>query len=258
MAASDNDNNLIKNNVTYEIDHVNKRIKVKQVDQENVFMRVLKPAQEIFDEDLDCYHQFPGVITSLVFPRLNLNDIVDVLLSDNTLYSCRADRVCFNFHICNKRVVFGSLIALHITNADLLEKLYIGSPVFVNNKFVSIITAFHRYVNDNDKEEYLVPITGVRESSQVSGHLKTPYGVHVEKLRPNMSVYGNKQLPYDKIKRYALEQHNAIPLNKEIQEHVVIFYNDKEVRLTYNRINYELLHLRMNGPLIEPNSMYYK
>lgn len=241
-----------KNNVFYKIDHQNRSVELIKTDDQDIFVRVFKPGQEIFDESLNDHHQFPGVAVSIIFPRLELNSIVDVLLNDHTLYSCKADRICLNYHICNKRLILGTLISVHVNNKDLLEKIYIGAPIFKDNKLISVVTSLH-YINN---EEVLMPITGIREHLQISADLKTNYGLDVEKLLPNMSVYGNKQLTYKEIKQYAIDQEKNIVCHDD-KENYKLFYNDKEVRLTFNKGNKQIQHWRMPGPLVQSNNTYF-
>ncbi|AAA66766.1 P26 [Bombyx mandarina nucleopolyhedrovirus S2] len=235
-------------NIKYAIDPTNK-IVIEQVDNVDAFVHILEPGQEVFDETLSQYHQFPGVVSSIIFPQLVLNTIISVLSEDGSLLTLKLENTCFNFHVCNKRFVFGNLPAA-VVNNETKQKLRIGAPIFAGKKLVSVVTAFHR-VGEN---EWLLPVTGIREASQLSGHMKVLNGVRVEKWRPNMSVYGTVQLPYDKIKQHALEQENKTP---NALESCVLFYKDSEIRITYNKGDYEIMHLRMPGPLIQPNTIYY-
>ncbi|ABM05420.1 P26 [Maruca vitrata nucleopolyhedrovirus] len=235
-------------NIKYAIDPTNK-IVIEQVDNVNVFVRTLEPGQEVFNETLSQYHQFPGVISSIIFPQVELNDEISVLTDDGSLLKLKLECTGFNFHVCNKRFVFGNLPAA-VVNCETKQKLRIGAPIFANEKLISVVTAFH-HVCEN---EWLLPVTGIREMSQMSGHMKAPNGVRVEKWRPGTSVYGTVQLPYDKIKQYALEQENKMP---NTLESCVIFFKDSEVRITYNKGEYEIMQLRVPGPLIQPNSAYY-
>ncbi|QCF61063.1 p26 [Troides aeacus nucleopolyhedrovirus] len=235
-------------NIKYAIDPTNK-IVIEQVDNVEAFVHILKPGQEVFDETLSQYHQFPGVVSSIIFPQLVLNTIISVLSEDGSLLTLKLENTCFNFHVCNKRFVFGNLPAA-VVNNETMQKMRIGSPIFAGEKLVSVVTAFHR-VGEN---ECLLPVTGIREASQLSGHMKVLNGVRVKKWRPNMSVYGTVQLPYDKIKQHVLEQENK---TRNALESCVLFYKDSEIRITYNKGDYEIMHLRMPGPLIQPNTIYY-
>ncbi|UZE89692.1 P26 [Parapoynx stagnalis nucleopolyhedrovirus] len=239
-----------KYNVLYKIDHNKKFVKLLKINNEVAFMRIFNPGQEIYDEDLNVYHQFPGVAVSTIFPRLEINTIVDVLLNDNTLFSCKADKISLNYHICNNRLILGVLITVHLNNKDVIDKLYLGAPIFKNNKLISVVTALH-YIKE---DEILMPITGIRNELQISADLKVTNGLPVEKLLPNMSVYGNKQLPYKEIKQFIIQQ-NKIPEN--VKENYKLFYNDSEVRLTFNRGNIQIQHWRMPGPLIQQINKNY-
>jgi hypothetical protein len=237
-----------KNNICYKIDHINKIVELKKINYKDVFIRIFKPGQEVFDEELNVCHQFPGVASSIVLPGLKYDSVVDVMLNDHTLYSCKANKTSFNYHICNKRLILGTLISVHVKNKDLMKKIYIGAPIFKDNNLVSVVTALHR-VKDG---EFLMPVTGIRESSQISADLKTDRGLSVEKLLPDRSVYGNKQLPYEEIKQYAIDQ-DKTHINENACENYKLFYNDQEVRITFNRGNKQIQHWRMPGPLVQLN-----
>jgi Nucleopolyhedrovirus p26 protein len=242
-----------KYNVFYKIDHDKKLVKLLKIDNKVAFIRIFSPGQEVYDEDLNVYHQFPGVAVSTIFPPLEINSSVDVLLNDNTLFNCKADRISLNYHICNRRLILGVLVTVHIiNNKDVIDKLYLGAPIFKDNKLISIITALDHIKND----EVLIPITGIRNESQISADLTVNHGLPMEKLLPNMSVYANKQLPYKEIKQYIIHQNN-IPLPQNAKENYKLFYNNSEVRLTYNKGEKQIQHWRMPGPLIQQRNKNY-
>ncbi|AOT85490.1 p26 [Cyclophragma undans nucleopolyhedrovirus] len=248
--------------VDYETRHAAQRIEIKRVDGVDVFIRVFNPGQEVFDEALDDYHQFPGVATSIVFKQPSLRSEASVMLNDGTLHSAFINEVCFNFHVCNKRFVFGTVSAMQI-NRRVRDKLYTGSPIFQDNKLISAVTGFH-YINE---DHYLMAVTGVRESTLVSGHLTAANGVRVEKRLPNMSIYGARQLPYDRIKAFILETQQKRQQQQQQQQQTtvlslstdvcVIFYDDTEVRITYSNNGCETLHLRLPGVLMQSKVFYY-
>ncbi|AGA16284.1 p26 protein [Thysanoplusia orichalcea nucleopolyhedrovirus] len=226
-----------------------KKMEIKQIDDVDAFVQVIEPGQEVFNETFNEYHQFPGVVSSIVFPQLALDTIVNILTEDGSLHTAKLNHTCFNFHVCNKRFVFGNLPAA-IVNGETKRKLRIGAPIFANETLVSVVTAFHRI----DENEWMLPVTGIREATQFSGHMKVLNGVCVEKWRPNMSVYGTVQLPYDKIKQHAVEQ-KLPPMSAP--ESCVLFYKESEIRITFNRGDYEIIHFRLPGPLVQPSITYY-
>nr|AFS51896.1 DekiORF18 [Dendrolimus kikuchii nucleopolyhedrovirus] len=243
--------------VEYRTQHVTRTVEIKRVNGVDAFVHVFEPGHEVFEDTLNKYHQFPGVATSIAFKQPSLNSEVSVMLNDGTLHTAPVDTVCFNFHVCNKRFVFGTVPAMRI-DKRIRERVYEGSPIFQKEKLISAVTGFH-YVDDN---EYLMPVTGIREPTLVSGHLTAANGVRVEKWLPNMSIYGSRQLPYDKIKTYILEINQK--QQQQQQQHIssyedvcVIFYNDTEVRITHSINGCEQLHFRLSGVLMQPNVLYY-
>lgn len=232
-------------NVEIETDYSNNSMLVTKVNGENAFVKIFKPGQEINDEILNRYHQFPGIATSILFPQLHLHRNVQLLTSDHRLHDAELESVCFNFHVCNKRFVFGTLPAVIVDKRFV--NLYVGAPIFFNEKIVSIVTTLHEISNDR----WLVPVTGIREASLFSGHVKTNNGVRLEKWLPNTSIYGTKQLPYAEIKQYALEQEKTVIADAE--KSCVIFYKESEIRITWNQGEHELMHIRMTGPFVESN-----
>lgn len=212
-----------------------------QMGDRNVFVKVFEPGQEIFDQTLNQYHQFPGVATDIVFPQLSLGSTVDVLTASGT-YSGTLTTTCFNYHVCNKRFVFGVLPAFEVSR-EVRDHLCVGAPITCNDMLVSVVTTLYERADG----VWLVPVTGVRESSQVSGHAHVRNGVRAERLRVGRSVYGTVQLPYDQLKAYALSQ--TMPRG-EATESCMLFYNHSEVRITFNKNEFEVMHWRLPGPFV--------
>ncbi|ABF50262.1 p26 [Antheraea pernyi nucleopolyhedrovirus] len=212
-----------------------------QIGDRDVFVRVFEPGQEVFDETLDQYHQFPGVATDVVFPQVDTGATVSVHTAAGA-YSGPLTASCFNYHVCNKRFVFGVLPALEVP-ADVSPHLRVGAPILCNEQLVSVVTAVHERADG----VWLVPVTGVRGPHQVSGHARVCNGVRAERLRAGRSVYGAVQLPYDKLKTHALSQ--TAP-HAEASESCALFYNDSEVRITFNKGSFELMHWRLPGPFV--------
>lgn len=212
-----------------------------QMEDRNVFIKVFTPGQEIFDETLNQYHQFPGVATSIVFPQMSMGDTVNVFTT-NGGYSGKLTATCFNYHVCNNRFVFGNVPALEVPD-DVREYLHIGAPITCADRLVSVVTALFKRADG----VWLVPVTGIRESGQVSGHAHVRNGVRAERLRDGRSVYGPIQLPYRQIKAHALSQTSP---PTDASESCVLFYNDSEVRITFNKGDFELMHWRLPGPFV--------
>lgn len=238
-------------NIKYSIDSHTNQFLIHQVNNENAFVHVFQPGQEVFNESLNQYHQFPGVAASIIFPQLVLNTLVTVMIDHHSFFTLQLVKTCFNFHVCNRRFVFGNMPAA-LVNDDTKQRLRIGSPIFVDDKLVSVVTAFHR-VGEN---AWLMPVTGIREPSQVSGHMKVPNGVRIEKWRPDMSIYGTVQLPYKEIKQHILDQEKG-SVNTTLKDSCVLYYNTSEIRITQNRGDLEIMHLRLPGPLVQPHAAYY-
>lgn len=212
-----------------------------QIGGQEIFVKVFEPGQEVFDKSLDQHHQFPGVATSVVFPQLSIGTTVDVFTSSGA-YSGPLTTTCFNYHVCNKRFVFGSVPALEIP-ADVREHLQIGAPITCADRLVSVVTAVHRRADG----AWLLPVTGVRGPGQVSGHAHVSNGVRAERLRAGRSVYGPVQLPYKQLKAHALSQTTP---RADAAESCALFYNDSEVRITFNKGEFELMHWRLPGPFV--------
>ncbi|AHD25509.1 p26 [Choristoneura murinana nucleopolyhedrovirus] len=212
-----------------------------QMGDQNVFIQVLKPGQEVFDETLNQYHQFPGVVTSVVFPQLFMGTTVDVFMTSGA-YSGALTTTCFNYHVCNKRFVFGTVPALELPD-EVRNHLHVGAPITCDGRLVSVVTTVFRRADG----VWLLPVTGVRQSGQVSGHAHVRNGVRAERLSAGRSVYGTVQLPYDKLKAHALLQ--TAP-HAEAPESCALFYNDSEVRITFNKGSFELMHWRLPGPFV--------
>ncbi|AAB53351.1 p26 [Choristoneura fumiferana multiple nucleopolyhedrovirus] len=215
-----------------------------QMGDKNVFIKVLEPGQEVFDETLNQYHQFPGVVTSIVFPQLLTGTTVDVFTASGA-YSGTLTTTCFNYHVCNKRFVFGTVPALEVPD-EVRNHLHVGAPITCDDKLVSVVTTVFRRADG----VWLLPVTGVRQADQVSGHAFVQNGVRAERLGTGRSVYGTVQLPYDKLKAHALSQ--TAP-QAEASESCALFYNDAEVRITFNKGSFELMHWRLPGPFAGHN-----
>nr|ALR70774.1 p26 [Anticarsia gemmatalis multiple nucleopolyhedrovirus]ALR70932.1 p26 [Anticarsia gemmatalis multiple nucleopolyhedrovirus]ALR71089.1 p26 [Anticarsia gemmatalis multiple nucleopolyhedrovirus] len=212
-----------------------------QIGDRDVFVRVFEPGQEVFDETLDQYHQFPGVATDVVFPQLTTGATVSVHTAIGP-YSGPLTVSCFNYHVCNKRFVFGVMPALEVP-ADVHPHLRLGAPILCGEQLVSVVTAVYERADG----VWLVPVTGVREAHQVSGHARVCNGVRAERLRDGRSVYGTVQLPYNEVKAYALSQSTPAA---DARESCALFYNDSEVRITFSKGEFEQMHWRLPGPFV--------
>jgi hypothetical protein len=213
-----------------------------QIGDKQVFVRVFEPGQEVFDDTLNQYHQFPGVATEIVFPQLSMGSVVNVHTATGT-YSGTLTDTCFNYHVCNQRFVFGTLPALKVPD-DVRPHLRVGAPITsADHRLVSVVTAVHKCADGS----WLVPVTGVREPSLVSGHVYVRNGVHIEHWRTGHSIYGTLQLPYTELKAHALAQK---PPPADALDSCMLFYNESEVRITINKGDFELQHWRMPGPCI--------
>ncbi|AAC59131.1 p26 [Orgyia pseudotsugata multiple nucleopolyhedrovirus] len=209
-----------------------------QIGGQEVFVMVFEPGQEVFDKSLDQHHQFPGVATSVVFPQLSIGTKVDVFTSSGGFGA--TDHHCFNYHVCNKRFVFGSVPALEIP-ADVREHLRIGAPITCADRLVSLVTAVHAADG-----AWLLRVTAAR-AGQVSGHARQQRRGAGRTVRAGRSVYGPVQLPYEQLKAHAFRKRRP---RRDAAESCALFYNDSEVRITFNKGEFELMHWRLPGPLV--------
>ncbi|ACF05322.1 P26 [Adoxophyes orana nucleopolyhedrovirus] len=239
---------LTVNNVEYTINHLEKTITVTQVDEKTCIIKTFPPLGSTGDqEEYDMLHHFPGVATSVLFPSIKNNSMLSVLLNDGTTFSAVADRVYTNFHSHKKRMVYGQLLSFAIEDFNLANKIYIGAPIFLNNKLISVVTARH----DNYKEGWVIyPVTGIRPDNLVSGQFNFDNQIIVTQFVKGMSVYGKRQLPYMALKRYAINTSANKKLYRNMPRSVAVFYNDQDITIALVEGEYEIDRIRLNGPLL--------
>ncbi|AYN45077.1 p26b [Alphabaculovirus alterspexiguae] len=239
-------------NVKYEIDHDKRIIQIKSVNDQAVSVTVIPPNSNNDDDNLSMLHHFPGVATSVTFPPISPDDALYVQLNNGVLYRVYADRVYTNFHTHKKRLIYGQLLTFAVDDFSISSKIYVGAPIYRDNVLVSVITC--RY-DDYDADLVMFPVTGIRAHGLVSGQINYDSdNIIVEKLKPEMSVYGRRQLPYKSahmsVKHFALSTHMNREIYRNLPRLVSIFYNEKEVSIGAVEGEFEMFRVRLDGPLI--------
>lgn len=239
-------------NVQYTTDHDTRTIQVQTVDDNRVYIHVIPPNSDTNGDDkLSVLHQFPGVATSVLFPAISAEDVLFVQLSNGVLFSVRANRVYTNFHTHKNRMVYSQLLTFAVDDFDIANKIYIGAPIYHNYKLVSVITC--RF-DDYDAGLVLFPVTGIRPQGLISGQFHFDDRVQVEELRPNMSVYGRQQLPYNSahmsVKQFALAANTNRQAYRDLPRTVVVFHSKKEISIALVEGEFEIDRVRFDGPLI--------
>ncbi|ACI47501.1 P26 [Spodoptera litura nucleopolyhedrovirus II] len=239
-------------NTKYAIDHESRTMKVYSVDDRPVSIFVIPPNSDTNGDDkLTSLHQFPGVASSVVFPSISRDDDLFVELSNGVLYKTQATLVYTNFHTHKNRMVYGQLLTFAIDEFDIANKIYVGAPIYRDGKLVSVVTC--RF-DDYDKGLVLFPVTGVRPAGLISGQMMFDDRVIVERLKPNMAVYGRQQLPYRSAhmsaKQFALAATVNRQLYRDLPRYAVVFYNDTDITITMVEGEFEIHRVRLDGPLI--------
>ncbi|QEI03490.1 P26-A [Spodoptera cosmioides nucleopolyhedrovirus] len=239
-------------NVKYAIDHEARTMTVQSVDDKPVSIFVIPPNSDTNGDDkLTSLHQFPGVASSVVFPSISRDDDLFVELNNGILYKTQATRVYTNFHTHKNRMVYGQLLTFAIDEFDLANKIYVGAPIYRDGKLVSVVTC--RF-DDYDKGLVLFPVTGVRPAGLISGQMMVDDRVIVEKMKPDMSVYGRQQLPYRSahmsVKQFALAVTVNRQLYRDLPRFAVVFHNDTDITITMVEGEFEMYRVRLDGPLI--------
>ncbi len=247
--------NITKYNVDCVLDKTNKKMQVISINGKPVHIEVIPPHGETDGHDtLTLLHQFPGVATEVVFPAINnADDSLHVLLNNGALALVQPTRVYTNFHKHQGRFIYGQLRTFVIDDFSLAEKIYIGAPIFLNKKLVSVVTC--RY-DDYDAGLVMFPVTGVRPKGLVSGQFEYDNEVLVQSLKPNMSVYGKRQLLYTSqfmgAKRFALTTSANRLSYRDLPRSVAVFHNEKEIIITMTEGEFEINRVRFDGPIVTP------
>ncbi|AUV65404.1 P26 [Alphabaculovirus myunipunctae] len=237
-------------NVKFSVDHSKRTMRVVSVDNEDVLVKVVPPhgATNGADE-YSLAHQFPGVVTQVMFPAVSRDDDLYVMLSNGVLMRTHATRVYANFHVHSNRFIYGQLLSFVVDDFSLAAKIYIGAPIFRNKKLVSVVTC--RY-DEYDEGVVVFPVSGVRPRRLVSGQYMFDDRVVVQELRENNSVYGRRQLPYASVKNFAIAADNNRNEHRDLPRIVGVFYNERDVTVTLSEGDFEIDRVRFDGPLIVP------
>ncbi len=248
-------------NVDYVIDETTKTIKVVSVDKQlsNIIV-VPANGQTNRHEQYDAMHHYPGVVSDVILPGVpNERTIMHVLLNDGTLVRAVGEHVYTNFHTHKERMIYGQLRTFALEDFSLVDKIYLGAPIFVNKKLVSVITC--RY-DDYTNGLVMYPVTGARSKGLISGQINYDDKVIVNVLKPSMSVYGRNQLPYSpnsinavSIKRLAISVGNNRQIYRDLPRSVAIFHNEKDISIGLVEGDFEIDRIRFDGPMVVPQSI---
>ncbi|AIZ48696.1 p26b [Agrotis segetum nucleopolyhedrovirus B] len=174
-----------------------------------------------------------------------------VQLGNGVLYQTRASRVYTNFHTHKNRMIYGQLRTFAVDDFEIASQIYIGAPIYLNYKLVSVVTC--RF-DDYEAGLVMFPVTGIRSRGLVSGQFNIDDRVIVQELRPNMSVYGRQQLPYDSahmsVKKFALSTNANRLAYRDLPRAVAVFHNEREITMALVEGEFEVDRLRFDGPLI--------
>jgi hypothetical protein len=236
-------------NVRYTINHLTQTIHVTNVDNNAVLIQPIAPHSNVDDERYSGLHQFPGVTTQVLFPAIARTDVLHVLLNNGVLLRTQATRVYTNYHVHKQRLVYGQLLTFALDDFSLAAKIYVGAPIFRDNKLVSVVTC--RY-DDYTAGLALFPVSGIRPRGLISGQYMVDKRVEAQALTLGYSVYGRVQLPYAEVKAFALTTSDDRQSYRNRERSANVFYNDDDVIITLTEGDFEIDRIRFDGPLIVP------
>ncbi|QHB21712.1 P26-1 [Artaxa digramma nucleopolyhedrovirus] len=274
--------------VRYKIDYDRRIIDVLSVNNKSCSVEVIAPNGRSSGRggDLDLAHHFPGaIVTDIVFDvsAVNSHTVLHVLLDNGSLLRVVPDRVYTNFHTHNWRMVYGQLRTFAVDDFTLANRIYIGAPIFLNGKLVSVVTC--RY-DEYDLSLAMFPVSGIRSPGLVSGQIHFDDEVIVKNLRVGMSVYGKMQLPYNNAqvdnddnkitndanfdddddddqngglalnaKRFAISATNNRRMYRNLPRTVAVFHDRDQVSIGLVEGEFEINRVRFDGPLIVPQGI---
>nr|AAK51839.1 p26 protein [Trichoplusia ni single nucleopolyhedrovirus] len=261
MASTPTTTRRTKLNVEYSIDENEKIIRVVAVDGKAVRIETIRPHSDsnyikTGDDQppLSVLHHFPGVAAILCSGIDNSNDSLRVLLNDGILFRVQPGHVYTNFHRHANRLIYGQLRTFAVDDLWIADKIWIGAPIFFNDRLVSVITC--RY-DDYDAGIVLFPVSGIRPKGLVSGQINYDSTVYVSLLRNGMSVYGKRQMayssPYMTVKKFALSTTANRLTYRDLPRNIAIFHNKKERKPSlWWKANTKYTDLDWTAPLIVP------
>ncbi|QYC92712.1 P26-1 [Trabala vishnou gigantina nucleopolyhedrovirus] len=248
-------------NIDYTIDHDTKTITVNRVDNELCSIVVVAPNGHTNNhETLDIMHHFPGAVSSVILPgAAGANSILHVLANDGTLLRVEPEHVYANFHVHKRQMVYGQLRTFALDDFSLAEKIYIGAPIFMGNKLVSVVTCrFDNYA----RGLVMFPVTGARSTNLISGRLEFDSEVKVREWNPIMSIYGKMQLPYhtDSVydmnaKRFEISSRNNRRMYRNMPRSVTVFHNERDTFIVLVEGEFEIAHVHFDGPMVVPQKL---
>ncbi|AXU41465.1 P26 [Alphabaculovirus altermyunipunctae] len=204
------------------------------------------------DDELDRLHHFPGVATTLVFPFVDTDQVLYVLLSDLTLERVHiiddAHEPLFNFHVHKNRVVYGQLRSFEAPDRNVASKIYVGAPIFNDasrSEIVSVVTARCAL------PDLRFPVTGVRSNGLVSGQVEIDGEYVIQKqITANTSVYGRMISTYDEIKKFAINCNKNKGLYRNEPRAFVVTEGNNTITIALVENQFEIFRVRMNGSLV--------
>lgn len=233
------------------VDHFAHTMRVHSVGAETVVVHVIPPGDRrtaARRDDLDALHHFPRVATSVIFPAVTIGQLLYVMLSDTTLEPVTVDdhdEPLFNFHVHKHRMVYGQLRTFTVVDDSVADKIYLGAPIYDESRklLVSVVTTLRR-------PDRRYPITGIRAHDTVSGQLDFDDELVIQRMAPGMSLYGRRVLPYDQIKRHALEcEAKRETFRNKPRAAVVTHGSGANIVITLVEGEFEMFRVRMNGSL---------
>ncbi|AUF81557.1 p26 [Malacosoma neustria nucleopolyhedrovirus] len=258
-------------NVKCSVDHDSKTVTVFAVNNKSVDIVIAPPGKELTRSsspistmqhhqhrlNLHLMHHFPGVASTVFFPSLDKDDRVVVLMSNGALMRATLSHVVANFHTHDRRMVYGQLRSIAITDYSVAEKIYVGAPIFKNGHMVSVVTCRH---DDFNSGVVQFPVTGARSEGLILGHVSfdndEDNNVAVHKLDANVTIYGTTQLPYVSVspvngKKFALIVDRNRSNYRDLPRKVVVFHNDTDVLISLVEGQFEMQRIHFDGPLVK-------
>lgn len=274
--------NVIVYNVKCSVNHKSKAVTVHAVNNKSVDIVIASPGEQLTRPsmsnfqpsrqqtiDLHLMYHFPGVASNIIFPPVDRDDRVVVLMSNGALMRAALTHVIANFHTHDGRMVYGQLRSIAITDYSIAEKIYIGAPIFKNGHMVSVVTCRH---DDFDAGVVLFPVTGARSKGLISGHVNFDDNdngggnggeISVRKLGTDVTIYGTTQLPFVSVspvngRKFALAIDRNRSNYRNLPRRVVVFHNATDVSISLVEGQFEIERIHFDGPLVETHKRKYR
>ncbi|AAR28784.1 p26 [Leucania separata nucleopolyhedrovirus] len=209
------------------------------------------------DDELDRLHHFPGVASTIVFPFVEIDQILYVMLSDLTLQRVHIvnddHEPLFNFHVYKNRVVYGQLRSFEAPDRNVANKIYVGAPIFSDaskRNVVSVVTARCAL------PDLRFPVSGVRSEGLVSGQIEIDGEYVIQRQRTaDTSVYGRKVATYADIKKFAIDCNVNKSAHRNEPRAFIVTEGDGNNTITIALVEnqFEIFRVRMSGSLVAQN-----